>query len=54
LAGANTHEGYVSWEQFEQIQQAIASNDRGWEHSGAVQEWSGFARRPIALSPLWS
>ena len=31
------HEGYVSWEQFEQIQQAIASNDRGWEQSGAVQ-----------------
>ena len=33
----NAHEGYVSWEQFEQIQQAIASNARGWEHSGAVQ-----------------
>ena len=33
----NTHEGYVSWEQFEQIQQAIASNDRGSEQSGAVQ-----------------
>jgi len=33
----NAHEGYVSWEQFEQIQQGIASNDRGWEHSGAVQ-----------------
>ena len=33
----NAHEGYVSWEQFEQIQQAIASNDRGWEQSGAVQ-----------------
>ena len=27
----------MSWEQFEQIQQAIASNDRGWEQSGAVQ-----------------
>ena len=33
----NAHEGYVSWEQFEQIQQAITSNDRGWEQSGAVQ-----------------
>src|SRR6266550_2773548 len=33
----NAHEGYVSWERFEQIQQAIASNDRGWEQSGAVQ-----------------
>jgi len=27
----------VSWKQFEQIQQAIASNDRGWEQFGAVQ-----------------
>ena len=27
----------MSWEQFEQIQQAIANNDRGWEQSGAVQ-----------------
>ena len=36
----NTHEGYVSWEQFEQIQQAIASNDRGWGQSGAVQNGS--------------
>jgi len=33
----NAHEGYVSWERFEQIQQAIAGNDRGWEQSGAVQ-----------------
>ena len=33
----NAHEGYVSWEQFEQIQQAIASNERGWEQSGAAQ-----------------
>ena len=36
----NTHEGYVSWEQFEQIQQVIASNDRGWEQSGAAQNGS--------------
>ena len=33
----NAHEGYVSWEQFEQVQQAIARNDRGWEQSGAAQ-----------------
>jgi DNA invertase Pin-like site-specific DNA recombinase len=33
----NAHEGYVNWEQFEQIQQAIASNDRGWEQTGAAQ-----------------
>lgn len=33
----DAHEGYVSWERFEQIQQAIANNDRGWEQSGAVQ-----------------
>jgi len=32
--------GYVSWERFEQIQQAIASNDRGWEQSGAAQNGS--------------
>jgi DNA invertase Pin-like site-specific DNA recombinase len=36
----NAHEGYVSWERFEQIQQAIASNDRGWEQSGAAQNGS--------------
>ena len=33
----NAHDGYVSWEQFEHIQQAIASNDRGWEQTGAAQ-----------------
>ena len=33
----NSHEGYVSWEQFQQIQQAIAENVRGSEPSGAVQ-----------------
>ena len=32
----NSHEGYVSWEQFQQIQQAIAENVRGSEPSGAV------------------
>jgi DNA invertase Pin-like site-specific DNA recombinase len=33
----NSHEGYVSWEQFQQIQQAIAENVRGSGASGAVQ-----------------
>jgi DNA invertase Pin-like site-specific DNA recombinase len=33
----NAHEGYVSWEQFEQIQQGIAENYRGWELAGAVK-----------------
>ena len=33
----NSHEGYVSWEQFQQIQQAIAENVRGSEPSGAVR-----------------
>lgn len=33
----NSHEGYVSWEQFQQIQQAIAENVRGRGSSGAVQ-----------------
>jgi len=40
----NAHEGYVSWERFEQIQQAIASNDRGWEQSGAVQNGPALLR----------
>jgi len=33
----NTHAGYVSWEQFEQVQLAIGNNMRGWQQSGAVQ-----------------
>lgn len=33
----NSHEGYVSWEQFQQIQQAIAENVCGRGPSGAVQ-----------------
>src|SRR5262244_4557109 len=33
----NTHEGYVSWEQFEQVQVAIGENMRRWQRSGAVQ-----------------
>ena len=37
----NTHEGYVSWEQFERVQLAIGENTRGWQQSGAVQ--SGLA-----------
>jgi DNA invertase Pin-like site-specific DNA recombinase len=34
----NTHAGYVSWEQFEQVQLAIGNNVRGWQQSGAVQK----------------
>jgi hypothetical protein len=34
----HTHEGYVSWEQFEQVQLAIGNNMRGWQQSGAVQK----------------
>ena len=33
----NTHEGYVSWEQHQQIRRAIAENVRGRESSGMVQ-----------------
>ncbi len=33
----NAHEGYVAWEQFEQIQQAIKANLRGAEQAGAAQ-----------------
>jgi hypothetical protein len=36
----NTHSGYVSWEQFEQVQLAIGDNMRGWQRSGAVQSGS--------------
>jgi hypothetical protein len=30
------HEGYVSWDEFERIQRAMAENQRGWGHTGAV------------------
>jgi DNA invertase Pin-like site-specific DNA recombinase len=33
----NAHEGYVSWEEFQRIQQAKAENLRGWGQPGAVQ-----------------
>ena len=33
----NSHEGYVSWEQHEQIRRAITENFRGGEHSGLVK-----------------
>jgi DNA invertase Pin-like site-specific DNA recombinase len=33
----NAHEGYVSWDEFEQIQKTIAENVRGCEQSGAAQ-----------------
>ena len=36
----NTHAGYVSWEQFQQVQLAIGNNMRGWQQSGAVQNGS--------------
>jgi hypothetical protein len=36
----NTHAGYVSWEQFEEVQLAIGNNVRGWQQSGAVQNGS--------------
>ena len=32
----DAHEGYVSWNDFERIQQAVAENQRGWGHTGAV------------------
>lgn len=31
----NKHEGYISWEEFQQIQERIAANNRGSERSGA-------------------
>jgi hypothetical protein len=32
----DAHEGYVSWGDFERIQQAMAENQRGWGHTGVV------------------
>jgi Recombinase/Recombinase zinc beta ribbon domain len=32
----HAHEGYVSWEEFEQIQQTMAANVRGWGRAGAA------------------
>jgi Recombinase zinc beta ribbon domain len=32
----HAHEGYVSWEQFEQIQRTIAENNHGWQRAGAA------------------
>jgi hypothetical protein len=32
----HAHEGYVSWDEFERIQQAMTENLRGWGHTGAV------------------
>jgi DNA invertase Pin-like site-specific DNA recombinase len=42
----NAHEGYVSWEEFEQIQHAMAGNVRGWGRLGAA------TRGPALLSGL--
>ncbi len=32
------HEGYIGWERFEQIQQMISENVRGWGHRGAANQ----------------
>jgi len=32
----DAHEGYVSWDEFERIQQAMTENLRGWGHTGAA------------------
>jgi DNA invertase Pin-like site-specific DNA recombinase len=42
----NAHDGYVSWEEFERIQQAMAGNVRGWGRLGAA------TRGPALLSGL--
>jgi len=42
----NAHEGYVSWEEFERIQHAMAGNVRGWGRLGAA------TRGPALLSGL--
>jgi len=35
------HEGYVSWEEFERIGQAMAANTRSWQHTGAATRGPG-------------
>ena len=42
----NAHEGYVSWEEFEQIQRAMTANVRGWGRAGAA------TRGPALLAGL--
>jgi DNA invertase Pin-like site-specific DNA recombinase len=42
----HAHEGYVSWEEFERIQQAMAANVRGWGRGGAA------TRGPALLAGL--
>jgi hypothetical protein len=46
----NPHEGYVSWEGFEQTQQTMAANGRGW----GSDEVSSASHRAAALPPLRS
>ena len=41
-----THEGYVTWEEFERIRQALATNVRGWSRTGAA------TRGPALLTGL--
>jgi hypothetical protein len=49
----NTHEGYVSWEQHQQIQRAIAENARGFRTICQRARRRRFARRSVALSTVW-
>src|SRR4029453_9047686 len=37
----HAHEGYVSWDEFERIQQAMTENLRGWGRTGAVSAGRG-------------
>ena len=48
----NAHDGYVSWEEFERIQQAMAANVRGWGRLGAATRGPALLSRPAALSTL--
>ena len=48
----NTHEGYITWDQFERVQLAIGENMRGREHSGARSKWLSAIVRSAALPTL--
>ncbi len=48
----DTHEGYISWKQFEEIQQMMTNNAISVIGRGAVKRGSGLAGRVVAMSAL--
>jgi len=50
----HAHEGYVSWEEFEHIRQAITGEQPPPRRSGGGQERRGPPRRAVALPAVWA